>query len=368
MRQIAPLCVALGVAAALLFAGLFAAPGALADSSTEGEVASAAEQALPPAEGEASASEEPVASSTEPATIEPAPAPASEPSPPAEAPPAEAPATEAPPADTPPAEAPPAEAPPAEAPPAETPPAEAPPAEAPPAAAEEPPPAPPVIEAPIPPEQAPAPEAPAPAELPGGVVEQEKKNTGEGTTEMPADQETPATSGLSTLTPSTPVGPAGVPGEVPEISTALWPTGLPVTTPPGSPSKRGAGPASCGLAALIESSCAGGLLSLSSQPANSSVLLIASGSFPAQLTPGTATDVTRRGTPPQNPPSAPTQGPEPGGSGGISAACGGASSACPALTSAGLNLPYSQITTRALLVAQPSWRTSFFVLVPERPG
>jgi hypothetical protein len=70
----------------------------------------------------------------------------------------------------------------------------------------------------------------------------------------------------------------------------------------------------------------------------------------------------------ENAPSMPRPEQAPGGSGGVSAASGGSSSSCSAPTSAGPILGIAQIATRQLLVDQPSWRTPFFVLIPERPG
>lgn len=66
---------------------------------------------------------------------------------------------------------------------------------------------------------------------------------------------------------------------------------------------------------------------------------------------------------------APGPGPAPGGAGGGSAAGASSGAACSAsfiLTSSLLHSAPSVMLQ--LCVSQPSWRTSFFVLIPERPG
>jgi hypothetical protein len=70
----------------------------------------------------------------------------------------------------------------------------------------------------------------------------------------------------------------------------------------------------------------------------------------------------------ENHPSAPTPGPAPGGAGGGSAAGGGSGSASSAsFTLVGSLLHAAPRATRRFRLAQQSWRTSFFVLVAERP-
>ncbi|MGA9876554.1 MAG: hypothetical protein WBQ21_12175 [Solirubrobacteraceae bacterium] len=67
--------------------------------------------------------------------------------------------------------------------------------------------------------------------------------------------------------------------------------------------------------------------------------------------------------------SGPVPGPAPGGAGGGSAA--GASSGAASSASFMLMGALFQAVPNAMLrlcLSQPSWHTSFFVLIPERPG
>jgi hypothetical protein len=64
----------------------------------------------------------------------------------------------------------------------------------------------------------------------------------------------------------------------------------------------------------------------------------------------------------------PPPGPGSGGAGGGSAAGGGSGSASSApFTLVGTLLQAAPRAMRRLLLAQQSWRTSFLVLIPERP-
>ena len=371
IRRIGPLCAALGVVVSLLFAGLLAFTDAPARADTAGEGPLSAEQGEqnPPAGEEAQWPTEPAP----PAPVETAE------TPPAEEPPA----SETAPAQVQDAEEAPAAA--EETPPPET---EMPPVEPPPAQQVEPPappeveaPAPPEVEAPAPVEEAPAPveEAPAPveeapaAEVPAPVgepieVPEHEEKGGKTPLEGAGQETTIISSQSSTGSASTPAVSGTETGDAPEVETTLWPSQLPIATLPPDRSKRPSGPAGCGLEASITSSCGVGWLSLSTQSTSPTTVLITSGSFRSSITGTETEDASHRRTSVENSPSAPSPAQGPGGSGGVSAAGGGSSAACSAFASAGIKLCHAEISTRAVILDQPSWRTSFFVLVPERPG
>jgi hypothetical protein len=323
VRLTSRLCIALGVALSLLFAGLFAAPGAQALQSNAAEVTPSPEAAEMPAEPSSPPAEAPV---LPPAVEEPAPLPAVEE-------PAPLPAVEEP---------------------------------APLPAVEEPAPAPPVEIPPV--EKAPAPptETKAPAEAPTEVAEPEKKAAGKAPSEAPLIALSPA--GEMTLTPPVAV-PA--PGPAPQVSLPPLPGEPTVSVAPRKLSAHGAAAASCGvtfLAAPITANCAERWLGVPSEPPTLGAPMTVSASSPMPAIEATPAAPRHRRVSVENAPSTPRPGPAPGGSGGVSAAGCGSSAACSSLTSAGPILRIAQIETRPLLVEQPSWRTTFYVLIPERPG
>ena len=335
VQRIGPLCVALGVTLSLLLAGLLAFTGAPARADTGGEGPPSAEQLLPSGETPPPAEETPAAETPTAQVLE---------------------AEEAP------------------APAEETPPqvAEAPPVE-PPAPPEVEAPAPPEVEAPAPVEEAPAPveeapevEVPAPVEEPVEVPEHEEK-VGKAPLEAAGEETTIISSQSSTGSSSNPAVSLSEPEDAPEVEASLWPSALPITTLPPARSQHQAPPA-CGLEASIATSCAVGWLSLSTQSTSPNTVLIASGSLASQITGTETEDASHRRTSIENTPSTPTPAQGPGGSGGVSAAGGGSGAACSAFASAAIKLCHAEIYTLAVILDQPSWRTSFFVLVPERPG
>jgi hypothetical protein len=336
------------------------------------------------------------ASPEAPSVMEEAP-PATEQAPPAteEAPPV---AQEAPPAVE---EAPPVaqEAPPAveEAPPVaqEAPPAveEAPPVvEQVPAAAEEAPPAveqaPPVVVQ-VPPV---AQEAPPVVEQVPPVVEEappvtEKKTVEQTAGEVAAGAGSEATQG-SGENSQTPVGASALThkdatGEVaPEISMAVTTSVAPVTASeismspvqpqpsltlrPQTISARSAGQMSCA-GASITAGYTGGWLDISVASSLSNVPFTTADPSLAAVATGAPVGSLGDGSTIENHPSAPGSGY--GGAGGGSAAAGGSGSASSASsTLVDLLLQAAPRAMRRLRLAQPSWRTSFFVLIPERPG
>jgi hypothetical protein len=389
------------VFAALLFAaraqaGATNAPGGAAETPT-GEAAtesSASPEQVAPATEEAppAASEAPPAAGEAPVVAEEVPPAASE-APPAagealvvaeEAPPA---ASEAPPAagealvvaeETPSAvnEAPPAasEAPVVaeEAPPAAS---EAPPAagEAPVVAEEVPP-----IAGKVPPVAGETPTAgeKKPVEQTAGEVpaEPDSKATLEGVSEdsqMPAAASGPthkdaaaevAPSVLLAVTPF--VAPAS-----PEISTVQNQVSL--TSRARTTSARCAGQVSCELAAIgasLRATYACGWLGTSTVASVSTILATIEASH-AATTVGAHTGSQDGGSAVGNHPTDPIPGSGSGGGGGGSSAAGGAGSASSASsTLVGVLLQAAPRAMRRLRLAQSSWRTSFFVLFPERPG
>jgi hypothetical protein len=315
--------------------------------------------------------------------------PAAEAAPPAEAPPAEG--SSAAEAASPVAEEAPSSA--EEAPPA----AEAPPAEAAPPPAEEtsppaqeaPPPTqelPPVAEA-APPEVAPpAEEAPPVAEAP--VIEEALGQTvgssvGEAASKTASEDLAPEEAGAGPQASAVP-SPEGTGGEAaPEVSPALAPmptsgylsaismssTQSPLGGPDRQASARRLGLLGFGLAALvgpIAANCAGGWLDIATARSASSNPFAA----PRLSLTAIAADASTRhvgGSAVENHPTSPTPGSGSGGVGGGSAGCGSGSAASACFTLAGLLLQAAPSAMRRLRLSRPSWRTSFFVLIPERP-
>jgi outer membrane biosynthesis protein TonB len=326
VRRVPKLVVALGATLLFLFAGLLATPGAQ-------EAGAPAEQAPPPA-GEATPSAATPAEETKPAP----PAEETQPAPPAE----------------------------------ETQPAPP---------AEETQPAPPVEETkPAPPaeETKPAKEAPpatkeSPIQGEAEVIDPEKKGAGKTPSEGSAAPQ-PGGGSQSAVVAVSPAENTALAPVVAVLAAGAEP-GASRSRPPSEAmvSGRGAGTAGCGvstLSASITGDCAEGWLSVPGGPlATSSTPVIVSALLPAPAIGDAVASPRQHHTVSlENPPSTPRPGPTPGGSGGVAAAGGGSGATCSALTSVGAGLRTSEIASRQLLVDQPSWRTPFFVLIPERPG
>jgi hypothetical protein len=133
---------------------------------------------------------------------------------------------------------------------------------------------------------------------------------------------------------------------------------------------HGAGQASCELAAFGASIAAGdvhGLLVISAVTAVSTAPLATVEASPAATTAGGSADGD--GGSVVGHPFSPTPGPGSGGAGSGSAAAGGGSGSASSapFTLVGALLQAAPRAMRRLLLAQQSWRTSFLVLIPERP-
>jgi hypothetical protein len=161
-----------------------------------------------------------------------------------------------------------------------------------------------------------------------------------------------------------------VTGASPEISTSPVQTQLPPTLRPRKISARRAGQVGCELAPIgapITAGCAGGWLGISAAPSVSTTPFTTAGKPPASTADAPAGNEDGGGAV-ENHPAPPTPGPGPGGAGGGSAAGAGSGSASSAaFTLVGVLLQAGPRALRRLRLAQPSWRTSFFVLIPERP-
>lgn len=144
--------------------------------------------------------------------------------------------------------------------------------------------------------------------------------------------------------------------------------------PPRTTPARCAGPVSCELAAIgasIRASHACGWLGISAFSSVSTGLasIDASPSSAAAIAAGAHSGSQDGGSSVENDPTAPLPGSGgTGGAGGGSAAAGGSGSASSAAsTLVGVLLQAAPRAMRRMRLAQPSWRTSFFVLIPERP-
>jgi outer membrane biosynthesis protein TonB len=280
-------------------------------------------------------------------------------------------------------------APPEEAPlaPEEAPPAVPPAAEEAPLAPEEAPPAvpPAAEEAPLAPEEAPPAVPPVAKEAPTAVEKKTVEQTAaEAGSDDPAqgmgeDPQVPAdASGLTHNDAAGEVAPgvsiamttAVAPGAPSEISTVQDQPSLALRA--RTISARCAGQVSCELAAIgasITASYTCGWLGISAVSSVSTILATIDAS-PTAIAAGAHSGSQGGGSAVENHPSAPLPGSGgSGGAGGGSAAAGGSGSASSASsTLVGVLLQAAPRATRRLRLAQPSWRTSFFVLIPERPG
>jgi len=337
---------ALWLVVSLVFAALLFAAGAQAQGT------SAPEGASETPVGETATT--PPATEAAPPPVEPAPPPPAEATPPPieQAPP---PAEQAPPAAEPP---PPAEQkppPPAEPQPPPPPAEQAPPTQAPPVTTEEAPTAkqaPPVTE-----------ETPPPAEK-KAAAQTGSEVAAEAGSEGHAIQGTGEGSQASEVAPEVSAAPSEIsaPPVQGQSSLTWWPQTI---------SAGRAGQASCELAAIEASTTAGyagGWSGISATSPGSAIPLATAGSSPVAITTGAPAGSQDGRSAVEDHPSAPTPGPGPGGAGSGSAAGSGSGSASSAsFTLVGVLFQAAPSAMRRLRLAQPSWRTSFFVLIPERP-
>ncbi len=369
-------CLTLWLVVSLVFAALLFAAGAQAGSTNapggtaETPIGEAATESGAPPEQAAPATEEamPISEEAPPATQETPPATEETPTATQETPTA---TEEAPPAtqETPPAteETPTATE---EAPPAtqETPSA-APPATEPPPTAANPPAA----------EKVPSVAEEAPTAVEKKTVEQTigevvAEAGSEATQGMGEDSQVPVgTSGLTHKDATGEVAPGVSPSIAPvapsEISTVQDQVSLPLR--PRKISARCSGRVSCELAEIGASITAGyacGWLDISAVSSVSTILATIDSS-PTAITAVAHSGSQDGGSAVENHPSAPIPGSGSGGAGGGSAAAGGSgSTSSAASTLVGVLLQAAPRAMRRLRLAQLSWRTSFFVLIPERPG
>ncbi|MFZ1153977.1 MAG: hypothetical protein WAN93_03635 [Solirubrobacteraceae bacterium] len=156
------------------------------------------------------------------------------------------------------------------------------------------------------------------------------------------------------------------PAAASEISTSPVQDLSPLTLWPQTISVRSAGQMSC-VRASITAGYAGGWLDISVASSISNIRFATVDASPTAITAGAPAGSLGSGSAVENHPFAPGSGS--GGAGGGSAAGGGSGSASSASsTLVDVLLQAAPRAIRRLRLAQPSWRTSFFVLIPERPG
>jgi len=162
--------------------------------------------------------------------------------------------------------------------------------------------------------------------------------------------------------PSAPAVSVPAPAIISEVSTTPDLSELPAQ---GSPAPAHSAPATgCGVEAA---GCSSGLPASELPQLAVSAASIAADPSATPIA-AAAAGAARRQTPAENAPSAPRPLPGPGGSGGTAAAGSGAASSASAFASSNLLPNISSLATRQVLLDEPSWRTPFFVLIPERPG
>jgi hypothetical protein len=128
---------------------------------------------------------------------------------------------------------------------------------------------------------------------------------------------------------------------------------------------------SCELATLgasIAAGDAGGWLDISAASSVSTIPFATVKESPTAIAADAPAGSQDGGSAVENHSSVPIPGSGSGGAGGGSTAGGGSGSTSSAsFTLVGALLQAAPRAMRRLLLAQPSWRTSFFVLIPERP-
>jgi hypothetical protein len=157
------------------------------------------------------------------------------------------------------------------------------------------------------------------------------------------------------------------PAAMPEISTSPVQDQPPLALRPRTIPARGGGQTSC-LGASIAGGYAGGWLEISVASSVPNIPFITAESSPTAIAAGVPAGSQDDGSTVENHPSAPGSGGFGGGGGSGSAAGGGSGSASSASsTLVDVLLQAAPRAMRRLRLAQPSLRTSFFVLIPERP-
>jgi hypothetical protein len=170
---------------------------------------------------------------------------------------------------------------------------------------------------------------------------------------------------------STAVTASAAPGVLPESLTSPAQSESSLALGAGKISIRRAGQATCELAGIgagMTVGNAGDWLEISTASSDSPASFAVADTSRTATTSGAPAGSQDGGSAVENHPPSPFPGPGPGGAGGGSAAGGGPGSALSAsFTLAGVLLQAEPRAMRRWRLSQPSWRTSFFVLIPERP-
>jgi hypothetical protein len=154
-----------------------------------------------------------------------------------------------------------------------------------------------------------------------------------------------------------------VPATASEISMSPVQPQSSLTLRPQTISARSAGQMSC-VGASITAGYAGGWLDISVASSLSNVPFITADASSTAIATGTPAGSLGDGSTIENHPSAPGSG----GGGGSAAGGGSGSASSASSTLVDVLLQAAPRAMGRLRLAQPSWRTSFFVLIPERPG
>jgi outer membrane biosynthesis protein TonB len=148
-----------------------------------------------------------------------------------------------------------------------------------------------------------------------------------------------------------------------EISTSPMPDQSSLATRPQT--TRSAGRMSC-VRASITAGYADGWLGILVPSSLSNIPFTAADASPTAIMAGAPVGGLGNGSAIENHPSAPGSG-SGGGGGGSAAGSGSGSASSASSTLVDVLLQAAPRAMRRLRLAQPSWRTSFFVLIPERP-
>jgi hypothetical protein len=196
--------------------------------------------------------------------------------------------------------------------------------------------------------------------------EEDSQVSGAASRPSPEDTASEVAAGVATA-----VTASAAPGVLPEGLTSPAQSQSSIALGPGKISIRRARQATCELAGIgveITVGHAGEWLEISTTSSDLPAPFAIAGTSRTATTSGAPAGSQDGGSAVENHPPSPFPGPGPGGAGGGAAAGGGPGSAVSAsFTLAGVLLQAEPRAMRRWRLSQPSWRTSFFVLIPERP-
>jgi hypothetical protein len=168
------------------------------------------------------------------------------------------------------------------------------------------------------------------------------------------------------VAPEISIAVTSVVSATPEISTSSVQYRPPLVLRPQGSSSRGPGQMSC-VGGSIAAGYAYGWFELLAASSGPDTAFAVAGSSPTAIATGAPAGDRGNGSTVENHPSAPGSGFGGGGVGGSAAGGGSGTASSASSTLVDVLLQAAPRAMRRLRLAQPSMRTSFFVLIPERP-